>query len=120
MYVICKRWSNYSNIPGSQKHVCDLLPYPSNQANAILPTIPVPSLRIHVTAAAKGVAAVSPTPTPFMTACVVSVPVMVLQNACQKSNLSFVSRQKRVRNLCYEYETTFLIKESFLDVIESH
>ena len=57
------------------------LAYPSNQANTILPTIPVPSFSIHVIAAAKGVAAVSPTPTPFMIACVVRVPDNVLQNA---------------------------------------
>nr|CAD7454913.1 unnamed protein product [Timema tahoe] len=47
---------------------------PFHQAKTILPTMPVPSFIIHVIEAAKGVAAVSPTPTPFMMAWVASVP----------------------------------------------
>nr|CAD7195907.1 unnamed protein product [Timema douglasi] len=47
---------------------------PFHQAKTILPTMPVPSFMIHVIEAARGVAAVSPTPTPFMMAWVASVP----------------------------------------------
>lgn len=40
--------------------------YPFHHANIILPIIPVPLFRIHVIAAAKGVAFDSPTPIPFI------------------------------------------------------
>lgn len=58
--------------------------YPFHHANIIRPTIPVPSFNIHVIAAANGVAAASPTPTPCIIECVVRVPIMVLANAYNK------------------------------------
>lgn len=61
--------------------------YPFNQANKMRPIIPVPSFSTHVIAAANGVASASPTPIPVSTACVVNVPVMVLQNACTVSHI---------------------------------
>ena len=76
--------------------------YPCTQPNSILLSIPVPSavevhtvtqgqagqvyhhipLNIHVMVAARGVAVLSPTPTPFSIASVASIPVMEEQNAC--------------------------------------
>lgn len=64
------------------------VPYPFHHANIILPIIPVPLFRIHVIAAAKGVALDSPTPIPLIMEWVVSVPVMVLAKACK--NVDFI------------------------------
>lgn len=61
--------------------------YPFDQANKILPTMPVPSFIIHVMAAETGVAVSDPTPTPCMIACIVNVPDMELQNAWQVSQI---------------------------------
>jgi hypothetical protein len=57
------------------------LNYPFHQANIILPTIPVPSFMIQVMVAERAEASTLPTPTPLSMACVVKIPVMVLQNA---------------------------------------
>ena len=43
-------------------------------------------LSIHVSVAASGVAVLSPTPTPFNTAIVASVPVIDEQNACHENH----------------------------------
>lgn len=55
--------------------------HPFHQANTIRPTIPVPSFKIQVIAAARGVALNSPTPTPLIMECVVNVPKIVLADA---------------------------------------
>jgi hypothetical protein len=55
--------------------------FPFHQANIILPTIPVPSFMIQVMVAERAEASTLPTPTPLSMACVVKIPVMVLQNA---------------------------------------
>ena len=76
--------------------------YPFSQANTIRPIIPNPSIKTviiiiniyisyiyvvplpfssHVMVAAIGEAELSPTPTPFKTACVAKVPVIYEQNA---------------------------------------
>lgn len=100
----------YYSKPTSSNSASKLLLYPANQANVILPTIPIPSFRIHVNAAAKGVAAVSPTPTPLMIACVVRVPVMVLQNACK--NKEFCSGSSTNNNSFIHTSPTEAIHEN--------
>lgn len=63
--------------------------YPCHQAKIILPIIPVPSFKIHVMAAAKGVAVDSPTPTPLIIECVVKVPLIVLAKAFKTIILNY-------------------------------
>ncbi len=55
--------------------------YPFAQVKAICPMCPLPLLRSHVSAAANGVAASLPTPTPRITASVARAPVRELANA---------------------------------------
>lgn len=55
--------------------------YPLIHAKTILEIIPKPSFMIHVIAAPREDAVLSPTPTPCKTALVAKVFVIVLQNA---------------------------------------